>query len=106
MPKAALTVGVSTVMNSKEVVIIITGAAKALALAKCVEEGVNHMYTVSMLQMHPHPMLVVDEDATLELKVKTVKYFKSIEYVQGQLERGEYLSKSASSSGLQVNGAD
>jgi len=63
------------------VVIIITGAHKALALQKCIEGGVNHMWTLSSLQLHPHPMIVVDEDATLELQVKTVKYFKSIEKV-------------------------
>ncbi|KAL3420882.1 glucosamine-6-phosphate isomerase [Phlyctema vagabunda] len=39
------------------------------------------MWTLSSLQLHPHPMIVVDEDATLELQVKTVKYFKSIEKV-------------------------
>jgi glucosamine-6-phosphate deaminase len=31
------------------------------------------MWTLSSLQSHPHPMIVVDEDATLELQVKTVK---------------------------------
>lgn len=82
VPKMALTVGVQTVMDAREVVVIITGAHKALALSKCIEEGVNHMYTVSAIQMHPNPMIVCDEDSTLELKVKTVKYFKSIEYVQ------------------------
>jgi glucosamine-6-phosphate deaminase len=69
----ALTVGVGTVMDAREVIIVITGAHKAMALANCIEEGVNHMYTVSALQMHPHPMIVCDDDATLELKVKTVK---------------------------------
>ncbi|WPG99916.1 Glucosamine-6-phosphate isomerase 2 [Acrodontium crateriforme] len=81
VPKMALTVGVQTVMNAREVLIIITGAHKALALQKCIEGGVNHMWTLSALQMHPYAMIVVDEDATLELQVKTVKYFKSIEKV-------------------------
>jgi len=81
VPKMALTVGVQTVMDAREVVIIITGAHKALALQKCIEGGVNHMWTLSALQLHPHPLIVVDEDATLELQVKTVKYFKSIEQV-------------------------
>ncbi|KXL48772.1 hypothetical protein M433DRAFT_159118 [Acidomyces richmondensis BFW] len=81
VPKMALTVGVQTVMDAREVVIIITGAHKALALQKCIEGGVNHMWTLSSLQLHPHAMIVVDEDATLELQVKTVKYFKSIEQV-------------------------
>jgi len=81
VPRMALTVGVGTVLDAKEVVIIITGANKALALQKCIEGPVNHMWTLSSLQLHKHPMLVVDDDATLELQVKTVKYFKSIESV-------------------------
>lgn len=42
----------------------------SIALAKCVEEGVNHMWTVSAIQMHPKGLIVCDEDATLELHVK------------------------------------
>jgi len=73
VPKMALTVGVQTVLESREVVIIVTGVQKALALQMCIEGGVNHMWTLSALQLHPHPMIVCDEDATHELKVKTVK---------------------------------
>nr|CAH7735936.1 unnamed protein product [Callosobruchus chinensis] len=76
VPKQALTVGVGTVMDAKEVMILITGAHKAFALYKAVEEGINHMWTVSAFQQHPQTVMVCDEDATLELKVKTVKYFK------------------------------
>lgn len=76
VPKMALTVGVQTVLEAREIVIIILGARKALALQKCIEQGVNHMWTLSSLQLHPHPMLVCDEDATLELQVKTVKVRK------------------------------
>jgi len=81
VPRMALTVGVQTVMDAREVVVIITGAHKALALQKCIEGGVNHMWTLSALQLHPQALIAVDEDATLELQVKTVKYFKSIETV-------------------------
>ncbi len=77
VPKMALTVGVQTVMDAREVLIIIMGASKAAALQKSIEGGVNHMWTCSALQLHPHAMFVVDDDATLELQVKTVKYFKS-----------------------------
>lgn len=76
VPKEALTVGVGTVMDAKEVVILITGAHKAFALYKAIEEGVNHMWTVSAFQQHPKTLMICDEDATLELRVKTVKYFK------------------------------
>ncbi|MDD5066926.1 MAG: glucosamine-6-phosphate deaminase [bacterium] len=79
VPGTALTVGVGTVMESKEVLIIVNGYKKARALQKVVEEGVNHMWTVSMLQLHQHSIIVCDEEATMELKVGTVKYFKDIE---------------------------
>ncbi|KAI9741688.1 MAG: Glucosamine-6-phosphate isomerase 1 [Cirrosporium novae-zelandiae] len=82
VPRQALTVGVKTVLDAREVVIIITGAHKALAVQKCIEGGINHMWTLSALQMHENAMIAVDEDATLELQVKTVKYFKSVEQVQ------------------------
>ncbi|KAL2162131.1 hypothetical protein VTH06DRAFT_7916 [Thermothelomyces fergusii] len=81
VPKMALTVGVQTVLEAREVVVLALGARKAIALQRCVEQGVNHMWTLSALQLHPHSMIVCDEDATLELQVKTVKYFKDIEQV-------------------------
>lgn len=79
VPKKALTVGIQTIMDAREVVIVCTGSHKALALHHGLEGGVNHMWTLSALQLHPHPLIVADRDATMELKVKTVKYFESIE---------------------------
>lgn len=79
VPKTALTVGVGTVMDAREVVIIISGYNKARALQKVVEEGLNHMWTVSVLQTHPHGMIVCDDESTMELKVGTAKYFRDIE---------------------------
>lgn len=86
VPRMALTVGVGTVLDAREVVVVVTGQRKALALSKAIEEGVNHLWTLSALQQHPWALIVVDEDATLELHVKTVKYFKSIERVQDDVE--------------------
>lgn len=79
VPATALSVGVGTVMDSDEVLIIVNGVNKARALRHAIEEGVNHMWTVSALQMHPKGIIVCDEDATLELKVGTVRYFKDVE---------------------------
>ncbi|KAF7158559.1 hypothetical protein CNMCM6106_005331 [Aspergillus hiratsukae] len=79
VPRMALTVGIQTIMEAREVVIVVTGAHKALALEKGLEGGINHMWTLSALQLHQHPLIVCDRDATLELKVKTVRYFESIE---------------------------
>jgi glucosamine-6-phosphate deaminase len=79
VPKLALTVGVQTVTDAKQVVIIVNGYKKARALQKIVEEGVNHMWTASVLQLHPKALIVSDEEAVVELKVATFNYFKDIE---------------------------
>lgn len=73
VPRTALTVGVQTIMEAREVVIIATGNAKARAIQQAVEGSISHLCTISCLQLHPCSMVVVDEDATSELKVKTVK---------------------------------
>ncbi|MCD6419857.1 MAG: glucosamine-6-phosphate deaminase, partial [Synergistetes bacterium] len=79
VPKSALTVGVGTILRSKEVLIMASGYRKAVAVYHAVEDGVNHLWTVSALQLHEHATLVCDDEATMELKVKTVMYFKDIE---------------------------
>ena len=79
VPTTALTVGVGTVMDAREVMILVNGHHKARALQAAVEGSVNHMWTISALQMHPHGIIVCDEPATDELRVGTYKYFKDIE---------------------------
>ncbi|HAK95203.1 MAG TPA: glucosamine-6-phosphate deaminase [Planctomycetes bacterium] len=91
VPRTALTVGVGTVMDSREVLIIVSGHNKARALQQAVENGVNHMWTVSCLQLHPHGILVCDDAATVEMKVGTVNYFKDIE--RAHLDPNEYLNR-------------
>ncbi|MCI6663410.1 MAG: glucosamine-6-phosphate deaminase [Spirochaetia bacterium] len=79
VPTTALTVGVGTVTDAKEVLVLITGRNKMHALRHAVEEGISQMWTISALQLHPKAVIVCDEDSTEELKVGTVKYFKDIE---------------------------
>ena len=79
VPKTALTVGVGTVMDAKEVLIVCNGHGKARALQHAIEGAVSQEWTISALQFHPHAIIVCDEAATDELKHGTYKYFKDIE---------------------------
>lgn len=79
VPKLALTVGVATILDAEEVLIMVTGHNKARALSHAIEQGINHMWTISALQLHPKGIIVSDEAATDELKVSTYRYFKDIE---------------------------
>ncbi len=79
VPKTALTVGVGTVLDAQEVLVIVNGHNKARALKHAIEEGVSQMWTVSALQLHPKGIIVCDYEACYELKVGTYRYFLDIE---------------------------
>ena len=79
VPQLALTVGVGTIMDAKEVLIMVEGYNKARALYHGVEDGINHLWTISALQLHEKAIIVADEDACAELKVGTYRYYKDIE---------------------------
>ncbi|GHT70680.1 glucosamine-6-phosphate deaminase [Bacteroidia bacterium] len=79
VPKTAVTVGVGTILDAKEVLIMVNGHNKARALAQAIEGSVNQMWTITALQLHEKGIIVCDEMATDELKVGTYKYFKDIE---------------------------
>jgi glucosamine-6-phosphate deaminase len=79
VPATALTVGIGTVMDARELLIIASGYNKARALKAAVEGGLSHWWPLSCIQTHPKAIVVCDEEALDELKVGTVRYFKSLE---------------------------
>lgn len=79
VPKTALTVGIGTIYDAKEVLIMMTGLQKADALQHAIEGSVSQMWPVTALQLHKSAIIIADEDCTDKLRVGTVKYFKGIE---------------------------
>jgi glucosamine-6-phosphate deaminase len=79
VPRLALTVGVGTIMDAREVLIVVNGHNKARALHHMVEGSISQMWTASAIQMHQRALVVCDEAATYELKVGTFKHFIDIE---------------------------
>ncbi|NLZ96090.1 MAG: glucosamine-6-phosphate deaminase [Bacteroidales bacterium] len=80
VPKTAITVGVGTILESEEMLLLVNGGHKARALYHAVEGSVNQMWTVSALQLHRRGIIVCDYDACSDLKVGTYKYFLDIEH--------------------------
>ena len=76
VPKTALSVGVGTVRDARQILLLISGHNKARALRHCVEGGVDHAWTISVLQLHPDGIVACDEAACGELRVNTYRYFK------------------------------
>ena len=79
VPKQAMSVGVATIMDSHEVIIQAFGHKKARALKHGVEGCYSHEWTISALQVHPAGIIVADEAAVGELKVRTYRYFRELE---------------------------
>ena len=68
VPKRALTMGVGTILDARELLLLATGGAKASILAKAVEGPITAMISASAIQLHPNCKVIIDEDAARELK--------------------------------------
>ncbi|KAK2170239.1 hypothetical protein NP493_1156g01006 [Ridgeia piscesae] len=78
VPTRALTVGIATVMEAREVILLVTGEEQAANVKNAIERGVNHICPLSAFQQHEHCVFVLDENATLDLRVRTVAHYKGL----------------------------
>jgi glucosamine-6-phosphate deaminase len=79
VPTHAVTVGVGTITDARQVLVVVSGEEKALALKHGVEGSVTHMWTITALQMHPDAIIIADEPATSRLQPETVAMFRFLE---------------------------
>ncbi len=72
VPRKALTVGISTVLNARRILLMAWGEGKSKVIKQTVEGEMTEMVPASFLQAHPQSMVVVDEAAAAELtRIKT-----------------------------------
>ncbi len=76
-PHLSITMGIGTILESKKVVLLATGANKAEAIKATVEGPLTAACPASALQMHEHVVLVIDEAAASQLA--DVDFYKHIE---------------------------
>lgn len=77
VPIYAITMGVGTIMEARNIVLLASGENKAAAVAAAVEGPVTSMNTASALQMHPHTVCVLDKEAASKLKM--LEYYQWIQ---------------------------
>ncbi len=70
VPIYAITMGVGTILEARQLVLLATGANKATAVAAMVEGPVTSMTTASALQLHPTAQVFLDEAAAGQLKMR------------------------------------
>ena len=68
VPTRALTMGVGTILDARELILLVTGAAKATILARAVEGPITAMVSASAIQLHPHCIVIADAAAAGELQ--------------------------------------
>jgi len=66
-PKRAITVGMATIFESRDVLLLASGTNKAGAVAAAVEGDISESVPASMLRSHPNASLFLDEDAASDL---------------------------------------
>ena len=74
VPRHALTMGVGTIMDAHQVVLLATGSSKAQIIADAVEGPITSWVTASALQMHKSAIVIVDEEAAA--KLRNYDYYK------------------------------
>lgn len=76
VPRHVITMGVGTIMEAREIVLLAFGANKAEAVAATVEGPITASVPASILQMHPAAKIILDEEAAGELK--RADYYRSV----------------------------
>jgi glucosamine-6-phosphate deaminase len=78
VPIYAITMGVGTIMEARDVLLLANGEKKASAIAQAVEGPVTSMITASALQLHPSTRVYLDEAAAGQLKMR--EYFDWVQH--------------------------
>lgn len=84
VPKLAVSMGVGTIMESRQILLLATGAGKAAAVRSFIEGPITSQITASALQMHPSVMVILDDAAADWLERRD--YYDEVEVAQRELE--------------------
>lgn len=70
VPKYAITMGVGTIMDAKQLLLLANGEGKAEAIAATCEGPITAACPASIVQLHRYAYVIVDEAAAAKLKMK------------------------------------
>ncbi len=63
VPKYAITMGIGTIIESRKLILLASGANKRDAIKKTVEGPITAMVPASMIQIHPRAIVIIDQEA-------------------------------------------
>ena len=76
-PHLSITMGIGTIMEARNVILLATGESKAQAIQATVEGPLSASCPASALQMHQSTTIIIDEAAASSLK--DIEFYKHIE---------------------------
>jgi glucosamine-6-phosphate deaminase len=108
VPRRAVTMGVGTILDAREVILMATGEHKALIVRRAVEEEPTRQVTASYLQLHRDATFYVDRPAAGELtREKTPWLVQEVTWDEGLSKRAViWLSEKLGKAILQLEAAD
>lgn len=68
VPECSITVGIGTILEAKQIILLATGPSKAAPIADAIEGPITASVTASALQLHPDVTFIVDREAGCKLK--------------------------------------
>ena len=84
-PHLSITMGIGTILESKQVVLLATGEKKAQAIADMVQGPITAQSPTSALPLHANVIVIIDEAAAL--KLDNVEFYQHIELENQKLEQ-------------------
>ncbi|AVN61304.1 glucosamine-6-phosphate deaminase [Mesoplasma florum] len=70
VPKKAISMGLKSIMNAKEIILLATGNSKAEAIKHLIEDKPSIEWPCTILQQHPNVTIIIDEEAASKIKGK------------------------------------
>ena len=69
VPRQALTMGISTILTAKKIILLASGASKSRVVAELLNDGINTSIPATLLKTHPDVVLICDKDAYIGAKL-------------------------------------
>lgn len=79
VPTHALSVGIGTILDAKEILILASGQSKAKAMAQLLHEGTDPQWPITALKIHPQATLLMDEEAAADLGTEVLNKFRMLQ---------------------------
>ena len=108
VPREAITMGVGTILDAKELILIATGEHKAPIVRRAVEGDPTPQVPATYLQLHPNATVYVDQAAASELtRVKTPWLVRRVDWTPDAAKRAViWLSRETGKAILRLDAGD